>query len=245
MLRPRLEPQWNVSATRAVAIQRELAPKVRLVNELRLPLRHVAGIDVGLSDGAARAAVVVLSLPELEVVDQVVATTPLSFPYVPGLLSFREAPSVLLALEKLQVLPDVLVFDAQGYAHPRRMGLATHLGILLDWPTIGCAKSRLCGSYEEPAPARGSTQPLLDGDEVIGAVVRTRSGVRPLFVSAGHRVSLNMAVEMVLACGAGYRLPEPTRRAHQLASLKESARRHSIGTPASCAHLSQTVRTAA
>jgi deoxyribonuclease V len=142
---------------------------------------------------------------------------PVSFPYVPGLLAFREGPIVLAALERLAERPDVLIFDAQGLAHPRRMGLATHLGILLDVPSVGCAKSRLCGKETEPGEEKGSWTPLLDRGEVIGAVVRTRSRVRPVYVSVGHRVDLETAVSLVLSCATKYRLPEPTRWAHRVA----------------------------
>jgi deoxyribonuclease V len=140
-----------------------------------------------------------------------------SFPYVPGLLVFREGPVVMKALRRLTERPDVLIFDAHGLAHPRRMGLATHLGILLDTPSVGCAKSRLCGTYTEPGPTRGCWTRLWDDEEVIGAVVRTRDGVKPVFVSIGHRVSLGSAIELVLECAPRLRLPETTRWAHRLA----------------------------
>jgi len=180
--------------------------------------RTVAGVDVGIKGELARAAVVVMALPELSILERVVIERPVTFPYVPGLLSFREAPAILEALARLESVPDVLLFDGQGYAHPRRMGIATHVGILLDHPTIGCAKSRLCGSYEEPAPARGSYTWLRDRGETVGAVLRTRSGVQPVFVSVGHRMRLDIAIDLVLRCTRGYRLPEPTRWAHHLAS---------------------------
>jgi deoxyribonuclease V len=141
----------------------------------------------------------------------------ITFPYVPGLLAFREGPVVLAALEQVSDPPDVLLFDGQGLAHPRRLGLATHIGVLLDRPSIGCAKSRLCGEHEEPPAERGGWVPLRDGDEVIGGVVRTRAGVRPVYVSVGHRVDLETAVSLVVACCTRYRLPEPTRRAHRAA----------------------------
>jgi deoxyribonuclease V len=184
----------------------------------------VAGIDVGIKDGLARAAVVVLTLPQLELIEQACAERPATFPYVPGLLSFREAPAILDALATLTHIPDVLIFDGQGYAHPRRMGIATHIGVLLDHPAIGCAKSRLCGTYQEPGLDRGSRTWLRDGEETIGAVVRTRTRVKPVFVSVGHRVSLPTAIDTVLRCGGGYRLPEPTRRAHRVASGKACTR---------------------
>jgi deoxyribonuclease V len=185
------------------------------------PLDHqpeiVAGVDVSVKDGRARAAVVLLSYPDLVPLQAVTAERPVSFPYVPGLLTFREGLVTLAALEQLMDQPDVLIFDAQGLAHPRRMGLATHLGVLLDRPTVGCAKSRLCGEYQEPGEQKGSWTPLVDGDEVVGAVVRTRDGVKPVFVSIGHRVDLETAVSLVLNCAPRYRLPETTRWAHRVA----------------------------
>jgi deoxyribonuclease V len=208
---------WNVSVSEAVELQRTLAGHIRLTEEYG-PLETVAGIDVGIRGEVMRAAVVVLRMPGMGEIDRAVAEAPLTFPYVPGLLSFREVPVILLALERLQVVPDVLMFDGQGYAHPRRLGIASHVGVLLDHPTVGCAKSRLHGRYKEPAPERGSIEPLMDAEETIGMVVRTRTRVRPVYVSAGHRISLQGAVDLVLACGTGYRLPEPTRRAHKAAS---------------------------
>jgi deoxyribonuclease V len=183
-------------------------------------VRHVAGIDVGFERGGrvTRAAVVVLSFPELVPVEQAVVRQPTRFPYVPGYLSFREIPAVLAALARLAVRPDLLLCDGQGYAHPRRFGLACHLGVLTDTPSIGVAKSRLIGEHDALAPEKGSWVPLRDQGEVIGAVLRTRTAVKPLFVSVGHRVSLKTAIRYVLACTTRYRLPETTRRAHHLAS---------------------------
>jgi len=213
---------WDLTPREAIALQGELAQRINLGDE-HGPFGMVGGIDVGIKGSLARAAVVVLTLPSLEIVEQVFSERPVAFPYVPGLLSFREAPVILDALARLRCVPDVLMFDGQGRAHPRRMGLATHVGVLLDHPAIGCAKSRLCGSHEEPGPDRGSRTWLRDGEEIIGAVVRTRTRVKPLFVSVGHRVSLGTAIDTVLRCGSGYRLPEPTRRAHRLASGKAPA----------------------
>jgi deoxyribonuclease V len=182
----------------------------------------VAGVDVGFPDrGTARAAVVVLSYPELSPVDYAVAELSVEFPYVPGLLAFREVPAVLAAVEKLRVAPDLFIFDAQGLAHPRRLGLASHAGLLLDWPSIGCAKSRLIGEFVEPGMQRGATSPLMDGDERIGAVVRTRAEVSPVYVSIGHRVDLDTAVRHVFDCAPKYRLPETTRYAHRVAGGEE------------------------
>ncbi len=211
---------WDLSPREAIALQKRLAGQVVAQDTLAGPPRRVAGIDVGLRRGSsvARAAAVVLTLPELHVVDEAVVEQPVTFPYVPGLLSFREAPAILACLAHLSAPPDVLIFDGQGLAHPRRLGIASHVGILLDLPSLGCAKSRLCGEHEEPAASRGDYALLRAGDEVIGAVLRTRTAVRPVFVSVGHRLSLPTAIALVLACGAGYRLPEPTRLAHRLAS---------------------------
>jgi len=213
---PVLTHPWDVSPAEARALQNRLRARVRL-EPLAGPVRWVAGVDVSVKGEMARAAVVLLSFPDLEPVEAATAEQPVPFPYIPGLLAFREGPAVLAALERLKGQPDFLIFDAQGLAHPRRMGLATHLGILLDRPSVGCAKSRLCGDHDEPPPERGGWVPLFDGQEVIGAVLRTRSNVHPVYVSVGHRVDLEGAVEMVLRCCTRYRLPEPTRWAHRVA----------------------------
>ncbi len=210
---------WKVSPAEAREIQNQLRKYV-LVEPLAHQPETIAGIDVSVKSEQARAAVVLFSYPDLIPLQATMAQMPVSFPYVPGLLAFREGPAVLAALEKLTEQPDVLMFDAQGLAHPRRMGLATHLGILLNMPSVGCAKSRLCGTYTEPGRQKGDWASLTDRDEVIGAVVRTRNGVRPVFVSIGHRVDLETARSLVLSCTTRYRLPEPTRWAHQVAGGK-------------------------
>ena len=189
-----------------------------LQTPLRGPVSTVAGIDVGIRSGTATAAVVVLTYPDLEIIEQVVSSQGVRFPYIPGLLSFREGPVILDALGKLSALPDVMIFDGQGIAHPRRLGIASHIGILLDVPTIGCAKSRLCGRHPEPGVKRGSHSLLVDGDEIIGAVVRTRTHIKPVFVSPGHRMDIAGSITYVLGCCQRYRLPETTRLAHRLAS---------------------------
>ncbi len=183
-------------------------------------IRLVAGADVACPKGEGKAigGVVVFSYPELELVEKAAASRPLSFPYVPGLLAFREAPAVLDAFEKLRSEPDVIIFDAQGYAHPRRLGLASHLGILLDKPSVGCAKSVLVGKYGQLGEEVGSTAPMVDGGEVVGAALRTRHAVSPVFVSIGHKLSLEAAIKMVLNSCCGFRLPEPSRQAHKLVS---------------------------
>jgi len=209
-----------------VALQKELAAQVIFEKQLG-PVASVAGVDVSLRSGKARAAVVVLNYPELEPADYTTAVRPVAFPYIPGLLSFREGPVILDALSKLAARPELLIFDGQGQAHPRRLGIASHIGLLTDLPTIGCAKSRLCGRHDEPGLKRGSHALLVDQDEVIGAVVRTRTRVKPVYVSPGHRVDLPTSIEYVLACCRGYRLPETTRWAHRVAG-GETPSIHSI-----------------
>ncbi len=216
--------RWDVTPARAIAIQTSLAARVR-IEPLAGVVRRVAGADVAFTpDGASCVAgVVVWDLEARRVVQTAVGVRRAAFPYVPGLLSFREAPAVLAAVRRLRVVPDVFLFDGQGYCHPRRFGLACHIGVCLDLPSIGCAKSRLCGEFEEPARPRGSTSPLILDGEPVGAVLRTRDGVQPVYVSVGHRVTLADAIRVVLACGGGYRLPEPTRLAHQLVTRHRTA----------------------
>ncbi len=207
---------WSVTPEEAIAIQRRLAPLVRTEGITLDQIHTVAGIDASYTD-RARAAVVVLSFPRLDVLDQTVAARETPFPYVPGLLSFREIPAVLDALEKLRVRPDVLMCDGQGIAHPRRLGLASHLGVYLDMPSVGCAKSRLVGRYAEPGPERGDQSPVYDHGELVAMAVRSKPRTKPLFVSVGNDISLETAVQLVMACVRGYRLPEPTRDADRLA----------------------------
>lgn len=211
--------RWDLTPREAAALQAEL--RDRVVREDRLgPVRHVAGVDVGFEgDGTVtRAAVAVLSFPGLGLVEHAIARLPTSFPYVPGLLSFREAPAVLEAFARLRVRPDLILYDGQGVAHPRRFGIASHVGLLLDLPSIGAAKTRLIGEHGRVPATKGRWTPLRDGDEVIGAVLCTRSQVKPLYVSIGHRVTLDTAIRYVMACVTRYRLPETTRFAHRLAS---------------------------
>ena len=222
MLKPKIEHRWDLSPKEAIAIQRALADRIT-PRDTGQDYETIAGIDVGLRKGFAHAAVVVMTLPDLAIVERAHAKRAVSYPYIPGLLTFREAPVILEALTRLATTPDLLMFDGQGYAHPRRMGLATHLGILLDHPSIGCAKSRLCGTYEEPPAERDHYSFLRDGDEVIGAVVRTRTRVKPVFVSVGNNISLDTAIRIVLHCSVRYRLPEPTRWAHRFASQTRKA----------------------
>jgi len=207
---------WDVGTEEALAIQRRLRPLVRQESSLALDdIRTVAGVDVSYGE-VGRAAVVVLSFPELEVLEEVAIEGAARFPYIPGLLSFREGPLALAALERVQTRPDVLMFDGQGYAHPRRLGLASHLGVYLDMPSIGVAKSRLVGTYTEPGPNIGDRSPLVHRGEVVGVALRTKPRTNPLFVSAGHKLDLETAVAVVLRSLRGYRLPEPTRLADKL-----------------------------
>lgn len=210
---------WELTEEEAIALQEELRDLVELDD--RLPeIERIAGVDASYDESRqrTRAAVAVLSFPGLELVDHAVAHLPTAFPYVPGLLSFREMPAVLAALEQLAQRPDLLLCDGQGYAHPRRFGLACHLGLWTDLPSIGVAKTRYVGQPGELAEELGHFSPLTDGDEVVGAAVRTRARVKPVYVSAGHRISLPTAVAWVLRATPRYRLPEPIRRAHRLAA---------------------------
>jgi len=223
---------WNLSYSQAAQLQTELAEKVQF-KPLQGQPELIAGLDCALSKDGQRiiAAAVVLRTATaekglwesvepsgFETAETTHAIQKLSFPYIPGLLSFREAPVCIAAVEKLKLKPDVFIIDGQGIAHPRRLGLASHLGLFFDKPTIGCAKSRLTGQFEEPPPKKGTYSLLKDKDEVIGAVVRTRTNVEPVFVSVGNKCSLEDAIEVTLSCTTKYRLPEPTRLAHQLVS---------------------------
>lgn len=216
---------WDVTPAEAIRIQNNL--RARVIREDDLPeIRRIGGVDVGFEEGGriTRAAVVVLAFPALDHLDYVIARQPTRFPYVPGLLSFREVPAVLDALERLAQWPDVLLCDGQGIAHPRRLGIASHLGLITGLPSIGVGKSRLTGHHLEPGPHKGDWSPLVDGEETIGAVLRTRIGVKPLFISIGHRISLATAIDLVLAATPRYRLPETTRWADRLASRRGRTR---------------------
>lgn len=210
---------WPQTKSEAIAIQERLQKETIAYDALR-PVQYVAGVDVGYDRGdtISKAAVAVLSFPSLELVEQAIATRPIAFPYTPGLLSFREVPAILDALEKLSIIPDLLLCDGQGLAHPRRFGLACHLGVIANLPSIGVAKSLFIGEHDELAPERGSWQPLIDKGETVGAALRSRAGVKPIYVSIGHRISLLAAIDYVLRCTPKYRLPETTRIADRLAS---------------------------
>lgn len=214
---PCLPHSWDMSPQDAKRLQMKLAAHIIRENKLGT-VKTVAGIDVGIKGDMVFAAIVVLNFPKLDVAAQSTAKGQISCPYIPGLLSFREGPVILDALDRLDLKPDLLIFDGQGIAHPCRLGIASHIGLLSDCPSIGCAKSRLCGQYQEPGVERGSHVPLMDHEETIGAIVRTRTNVKPVFVSIGHRVDLKTSIDYVLRCCRGYRLPETTRKAHRLAS---------------------------
>jgi len=228
---PGISHRWDLSPEEAAALQRDLATKAERQNRLG-PVKLVAGIDVSVRDDAGRAAIVVLDFERLSPVEYAVATRPITFPYIPGLLSFREGPAALEALAQLKTTPDLLMVDGHGLAHPRRFGIASHLGLLADLPSIGCAKSRLVGRHDEPGQEVGNYAPLVDRGEVIGAVLRTRPGVSPVFVSIGHRIDLATSIQTVLACCRGYRLPETTRWAHRVAGGEKPPLRGQPGVEA-------------
>jgi deoxyribonuclease V len=210
---------WEMTPREAVELQKSMRERVRITPP-RKKIKTVAGADISFNkfEPTVYAGVVVLALPSLEVVEEVGVVSESKFPYVPGLLSFREAPSVLEAWSKLKTEPDAVMFDGQGIAHPRRVGIASHVGLFLDRPTFGCAKSVLVGKYEEPGEERGSWSPMIDpkNGETVGAALRTKTRTHPIYVSPGHLIDLASAVELTLACDGGYRQPEPTRRAHHL-----------------------------
>ena len=211
--------QWPTTTKEAIAIQEALRSQVILADHLG-PVETVAGVDAGFEDEGqtTRAAIAVLSFPDLDLIEHTIARQPTTFPYVPGFLSFRELPAVLKALEQLTIKPDVLLCDGQGIAHPRRFGIAAHLGVLVDIPSIGVAKSRYIGTHDELPPEKGSWVPLIDKDETIGAVLRSRTNTNPLYISPGHRITLSTAIDYVLRCTPKYRLPETTRWADKIAS---------------------------
>ena len=207
--------RWNVSIAEAKEIQDRLREKV-IVSPLMNTIRYVAGADVSFDKGSniVHAAIVIIRFSDLSIVEKKGASEEVNFPYVPGLLAFREGPPVLTVWEQLDHKPDVILFDAHGIAHPRRFGLACHLGVILDIPSIGCAKSVLVGSYSEPGTKAGEFSLLVDKGEEVGAAVRTKDGIGPVFVTIGHRVDLPSAIKLTLDCVKGYRVPEPTRQAH-------------------------------
>jgi deoxyribonuclease V len=216
-----LPHRWDLTPREAIALQQRLRGQIVVRDDLP-EVKYVAGVDVGFEqeNRVTRAAVAVLTFPQLDLVDRSIERVPTQFPYVPGLLSFREAPAVLRALQRLKITPDLILYDGQGIAHPRRIGIASHVGLLSGIPSIGVAKTRLIGTHEEAPNARGGWTPLWDGAEQIGALLRTKVDCKPLYVSVGHRISLATALRYVLSCVTKYRLPETTRWAHHLASTE-------------------------
>jgi deoxyribonuclease V len=208
---------WNLTPEEAIRVQREMRERLVLKWDQR-SVESIGGVDVSIKDEFTRAAIVVLRYPDLVPFEAVVADAPLVFPYIPGLLAFREGPAVLAAWSMLQHKPDLLMFDGQGIAHPRGIGIASHMGLWLERPTIGVAKSRLYGRHAEVGPGRGDRVDLFDNQgKVIGAVLRTRERTNPLYISPGHLMNVEHATQFVMACTTGYRLPEPTRWAHKVA----------------------------
>jgi len=221
---PIIHHPWTLSEEEALNLQQELAAKVVKTDQLN-EVKLVAGVDVAYQKDSYRlvAAVVILNAETLEIVETATAEDIERFPYIPGLFSFRELPPLIKAFAKLQRTPDLVVCDGQGLAHPRRFGLACHLGVIFDIATIGCGKTRLLGEYQEPETTRGAFAPLVDNDEVIGNALRTQTSINPIYVSIGHRVSLTTAYEWVLKLAPKYRLPETTRQSDQLvkATIKQ------------------------
>ena len=217
--------RWNLTPKEAVALQRELGKQVDVASPATAPIETVAGCDISYNRGSPilYAAVVVVRVADLSVVEQSVVTLAVKFPYVPGLLSFREAPPLLAAWEQLRTRPDAAMLDGQGIAHPRRLGVACHLGLWLGLPCVGCAKSRLVGEFDEPGPNAGDTSPLLYHDQEVGVVLRSAKRAKPIFVSPGHRIDIPGAVSLVRATLGGYRMPVPTRLAHIAANTARAA----------------------
>jgi deoxyribonuclease V len=223
--------RWQLSVAQAQDLQRQLAGQVLKQGGVT-NVRFIAGADISTQKGQeiATTAVVVLNYPELKLVESRIIKDKLGFPYIPGLLSFRESPLILTACEQLSLIPDLILVDGQGLAHPRRFGIASHLGLLLDLPTIGCAKSLLCGTHRPPEAETGSYADIMDKGEIIGVALRTRPGTTPVYVSIGHKVDLPMAIRWVLNCCRGYRIPEPLRLAHLAAGGNLKPERESIAS---------------
>lgn len=214
---------WNLSPQQAIELQKQFAYEVITEDKFDAPVKTVAGIDLGydMKTNKSRAVVVVLKFPELELIESAEAIMPIQFPYVPGLLSFRETPVAIKALEKLQNAPDLILCDGQGIAHPRRFGIACHIGLITGVPSIGVAKSLLVGKYGALGEERGSSAPLVHRSREVGVVLRTKNKVQPLYVSVGHKISIETAIDYVLQCAPKYRLPETTRLADQMASFRK------------------------
>ncbi|MBC7796355.1 MAG: deoxyribonuclease V [Pyrinomonadaceae bacterium] len=215
--------EWNLTTEQAAKVQNDLRGEVVTIDDLPSEINFVAGVDLGYDEEnqTCRAVVAVLSFPDLRVVETSEAVLPIQFPYVPGFLSFREIPVAIVALENLKIAPDLILCDGQGLAHPRRFGIACHLGVLANVPTIGAAKSILIGRHDELGETRGSQKPLVHKNEIVGVALRTRDNTRPMYISVGHKISLETAVDYVLRCAPKYRLPETTRVADRLASYRK------------------------
>jgi deoxyribonuclease V len=212
---------WNLKPEAAIALQKQMAAEVITDQPLNLDaIRTVAGVDVSVKDDISQAAVVVLTYPALQVIETVRAQMPTPFPYIPGLLSFREGPVLEHAFEQLQHEPDVFIFDGMGIMHPRRLGIAAHMGLWLDRPTIGCGKTWLVGNFAPPDTAQGARSPVTHRGDVLGVVLRTRTNVKPVFISVGHKADLDSAITLTLNCITRYRLPEPIRQAHRAAGSR-------------------------
>jgi deoxyribonuclease V len=211
--------KWDVKPQEAIGIQERLRDEVILKDNFH-QISTIAGVDVGYESSSklSRAVIAIYQFPELELLETIIAQKQTSFPYIPGLLSFREIPVILDAIESLTNIPDLILCDGHGFAHPRRFGLACHLGVITDIPVIGVAKSVLIGKFDELDEERGSWKPLIDNGEIVGIVLRSRVKVKPIYVSIGHRISLDSAREIVLQCCKKFKLPEPIRKAHQIAS---------------------------
>jgi deoxyribonuclease V len=216
-MNPKINHPWNLNESEACLLQQELAAKVIKTDQFN-EIQLVAGVDVAYEKNGDKliAAAVILDANTLDIIETVTAEDRAQFPYIPGLFSFRELPPLIKAFAKLKYSPNLIVCDGQGYAHPRRFGLACHLGVIFDLPTIGCGKTRLLGEHREPDTRRGATAPLYDNNEVIGNVLKTQTGINPIYVSVGHRISLATACEWVLKLSHKYRLPETTRQADQI-----------------------------
>jgi deoxyribonuclease V len=213
---------WNIDPAQAIALQKQLTTEIISTQPIDLAnVRLVAGVDVSVKENTSQAAVVVLSFPELQVVETVLASRPTPFPYIPGLLSFREGPVLEEAFENLKLEPDVFIFDGMGIAHPRRIGIASHMGLWLQKPTIGCGKTLLVGRFGELPDEKGAYSNLVDKGQLIGVALRTRAGTKPVYISAGHLADLTTSIELVMRCSPKYRLPEPIRAAHNAAGKFE------------------------
>lgn len=215
---------WALTPAEAIVLQRELAARVDYSTPLDIEkVKIVCGVDVSVRDDVSTAAMVALSFPDMQVLERATAKAPTTFPYIPGLLSFREIPVLLEAHAKLTVTPDAYLVDGMGRIHPRRIGIAAHLGLWLDAPTVGCGKSHLIGKYDDPPNERGGYANLTDRGELLGVVLRTRANVKPIYVSPGHRINLESAIQLVMACTSKYRLPDPIRAAHNTAGLRDDS----------------------